>query len=357
MAELDIGAVVPQTSGQSYVVPTETTDGAAEQKETFFYNDKWVEWYGKYKNFAKAKISINSYATWITGQGSTASTRGTILFESITGSGEDSILSVLWNMLVVKKINGRSYAQIIRDSDTGRLLNLKPLDPSSIVTVVNRKGITIRHEQISKTKAPKKVIKVEDMFYLINDRVADDTTGTSVIEALIWNIEAQEEARRMFRRKVKNSGILGVISVDSQDTAEMTALDVQIKKGIEDGTFMKIPKGVLEAENWVSNLNTQEIIQWLNYLDDEFFMMIGIPKVILGGSSENEGDKKMSYLAFEQVYMREINELKADIWNQLAIRIEFNKPASLQNQLADNELKNTSQVGVQPNDTQAGVGE
>ena len=85
--------------------------------------------------------------------------------------------------------------------------------------------------------------------------------------------------------------------------------------------------------------------------------MIGLPKVILGGSSENEGDKKMSYLAFEQVYKREINELKADLWNQLAIRVEFDTPASLQKQLADNELKNTSQVGLQPNDTQAGVGE
>ena len=195
------------------------------------------------------------------------------------------------------------------------------------------------------------------MLHFINDRVADDMVGVSVIDSLTWNIEAQEEARRMFRRKVKNSGILGIIEVDEDITSKLTTLDAAIKKGMEEGTFMKIPKGIVDAKDWVSNLNTQEILAWLNYLDDEFFMEIGLPKVILGGSSENEGDKKMSYLAFEQVYMREISELKADIWNQLAIRIEFNKPASLQNQLADNQLKNTSQVGLQPNDTQAGVGE
>ena len=126
---------------------------------------------------------------------------------------------------------------------------------------------------------------------------------------------------------------------------------------MENGTFMKFPKGVVEVKEWAMRLNIQELLLWLNYLDDEFFMEIGMPKVILGGSSENEGDKKMSYVSFEQVYKREINDIKADFWNQVNIRIEFNLPASITSSLQDNQAKNTSQVAFQPNDTQAGVGE
>ena len=46
----------------------------------------------------------------------------------------------------------------------------------------------------------------------------------------------------------------------------------------------------------------------------------------------------------------------ADLWNQLYMRIEFEAPVSLKETVIDNEEKNTSQIGFQPNDTEAGVG-
>jgi len=358
MTEFDIGSVTTPTTLTDFSVKPQTTDGVGDQNETRWYNQNFTKWYGNYKSIAKLKIPINAYATWVVGKGWTATnTTDKVILESITGWGEDTFLSILWNMLVIKKVNGDSFAEIMRN-DNGRLINIKPLDPSSIVTVVDSKGIILRYEQISKVKGKEnRTISIQNMLHFSNDRVADNIHGSSVVEAVEWNIAAQEEPRQMFRKKVKHNGVLGVIEADTQDTTEMTELKKQIKKAMEEGLLLQIPKGVMEAKNWVSNRNTQEIIQWLNYLDDEFFMQIGIPKVILGGSSENEGDKKMSYLAFEQVYKREISELKADIWNQLYIKVEFDEPASLQNQLADNQLKNTSQVGFQPNDTTAGVGE
>jgi hypothetical protein len=358
MADKALESSIIQTAVRDYQTGSQTTDGASEGGETFWYNENFTKWYGKYKSIAKLRIPINAFATWIVGQGWTAGSRDTVILNRIMGIGDDNFMEILWNMIVTKKINGRSYAQIVRNEDGTSIINIKPLDPSSIVTVVNEAGLTIRHEQISKVEGKSnKVIRPQDMLYFVNDRVADDTTGTSIVEAVEWNIEAQEEARRMFRRKVKNSGILGVLEIDSDDTGKFKTIDAAIKKGMEEGTLMKIPKGTIEARNWVSNLNTQEIIQWLNYLDDEFFMMIGIPKVILGGSSENEGDKKMSYVAFEQVYKKEINGLIDDIWNQLGIKIEFNFPASITQTLATNNEKNASQVGFQANDTLAGVGE
>ena len=65
------------------------------------------------------------------------------------------------------------------------------------------------------------------------------------------------------------------------------------KAAIDAGDVLILPKDVAEAKDWHGQLDTQGVLSWLNYLEDEMFMMIGMPKVILGGSSETEGDKKM----------------------------------------------------------------
>ena len=64
------------------------------------------------------------------------------LKEDIRGWGEDTFMSILWNMLVIKKIGGDAFAEIIRDEETGRILNIKPLDPSVITIVVDKLPIT-----------------------------------------------------------------------------------------------------------------------------------------------------------------------------------------------------------------------
>ncbi len=357
MAELDPAQTTTPTEITDYQTESVSTDGAADRKETPWYNTDFIKWYGKYTDIAKIKIAINAWATWIIGKGWTSSTHQSEL-DNLIGWGEDSFSSILWNMLVIKKVNGDSFAEIIRNPDDGTLINLKTLDPASIITFVNREGIILRYEQISRIKGSKnKVIQTEKMLHMSNDSVADNIHGTYIIEAVEWNIDAQEEARRVHKNKVKNSGIIGIVEVDTDDQSTITTLKAPIKEGVEKGNFLLVPKGVLEVKPWDVKIDAQSTILWLNYLDDEMFEMMGIPRPIIGGAGDREGDSKVSYLSFEQYYMRAIIELKADLWNQMAVRLEINLPASLQNQLADNELKNTSQVGFQPNDTEAGVGE
>ena len=338
-----------------FSVDSKATDGVEAQKETYWYNDKFERWNGKYHNISKLNIAINAYATWVLGMGWTSKTHQEEL-ERVRGWGEDSFTQVLWNMLVIKKVNGDSFAEIMRDKKTGTLLNLKPLDPMGIRTVVGRDGIIIRYDQINKIKEPFKKIPVENMFHLSNDRVADNIHGQSVVEGVEWNIEAQEEARRVQRRKVKNSGVLGLIEIDTDNPTNTTTFKEPIKKAMEEGTLLMYPKDTMEVKPWDVRLNMQEMIQWLNYLDDDFFQKIGIPKIIIGGSGQIEGDSKISYTGFEQFYKRAINDLKDDLWNQMAMRVEFNTPVSIASELASNEVKNASQVGFQPNDTTAGVG-
>ena len=355
MAELDIAKTTTLTEISDLKIGSASTDGISGVGETRYSNDRWAEFYGKYKASTKLKSAIKKYATWVVGLGLTDETKKVIL-RKIGGSGEDTILSVLWNMVVVKKINGDAYAEIIRNEETGTLINLKPLDPSKIIVVFNEQGIIDHYEQVVTGDKANTNIPIGKMFHIVNDRVADETHGDSVIDSLIWNLEAQEEARRMYRKKVKNSGIIGIIKVATDNDGKLTAVKAPVKEGVEKGTFLIVPEDVLEVGEWAVRLNTQELIAWLNYLDDEFYQILGIPKVIAGGSGEIEGDSKISYLTFEPDYRRAIRELEDDFWNQIALRIKFNLPPSLKEELQSNEKANTSQTGFQPNDTNAGVG-
>ena len=358
MPELNINETTTPTTVTDYTTASVSTEGLNAAGETVYNNDNFTKWFGNYTKIAKIKMAINAYATWVLGKGWESKTHQVTL-EGIKGWGEDTFLSILWNALVIKKVNGDSYAEIIRNPETGTLLNLKPLDPASMTTIVNEQGIIDRYEQRTKVgeKVSIKKFKPLDILHLVNDRVADEIRGRSVIEAVEWNIEAQEEARRTHRKMIKRNGVVRVIEVDTEDRTKINNFKADWKKAIDDGDVLILPKNVAEAKDWHGQLDTQGVISWLNYLDEEFFMMIGIPKIILSASGEIEGDSKVSYLAFEQVYTREIEELIADLWNQLAIRITFKKPASLKERLADNEQKNASQVGFQSNDTTAGVGE
>ncbi|MCH8322545.1 MAG: phage portal protein [Proteobacteria bacterium] len=357
MAELDISQTTTPTTIKDFTVDSETTDGVSENTDSFHDNEDFERFFGKYLNTAKIKMAINAYANWVVGLGWTTKDKEVeIELDHIIGWGEDTFLSILWNMMVIKKVNGDSYAEIIRDEKTNKLINIKPLDPASIRIVVGKDGIIKRYEQKSKGKKPNKEIPLKKMLHFCNDRVADNIHGTSVIEAVEWNIEAQEEARRTHRKMLNRNGVVRIIELDTEDTTKRNRFKAEWKDAIEKGDIIILPKGVAEAKDWHGNLDTNGVLAWLNYLDDEFFQMIGIPKIIVGGSGQIEGDSKISYVTFEQIYKREVEGLIGDLWNQLFIKLEFKKPVSLKDELADNEAANTSQIGFQPNDTTAGVG-
>ncbi|KKL68767.1 hypothetical protein LCGC14_2121690 [marine sediment metagenome] len=359
MPETRIDSAVSSTDQhKDFAIPAKSTDAASEAKETRWNNNEWAKWFGFYKSIPELAAAIDAKATWTVGKGFVGGIFEEVVLNHIRGWGKDTFNTILENMIRTYNIGGDAFAEVIQNS-IGIMINLKPLDPSSMTTFLNPQGIIIRYEQRTKTgeNTAVKTFQPEQILHLVNDRVADSARGVSVIEAVEWNLQAQEEAKRAHRKMVKRNGIVRVIEVDVDDTTKLNDFKVQWKEAIDKGDVLILPKDVAEAKDWHGTLDTQGIVMWLNYLDDEFFMIIGIPKLIMGGMSEREGDSKMSYLSFEQVYKREANELIDDLWNQLAIKITLNKPASLQNQLADNELKNTSQVGFQPNDTTAGVGE
>lgn len=358
MGNLDIRNTTTSnlTSGVSdYSLDSKTTDGSTGNGETYYDNPYFSKWYGYYRSIPELKSAVNALATWVLGQGFVVqSARDKVILEHITGSGEDTFNSILWNMLVVKKINGDAYAEIVMKNDI--LQNLKPLDPSSMRSVFNPQGRIIRYEQTSKSKEIKK-FKPEEIFHLMNDRVADETHGISGIEAVQWVIDAMMEAEADWRR-ISHRATIRVLYIDEDDTTKLTTMKTSYKDAISKGELLILPCKAGEAQ--FADLTLPPIdafMRWLGYLENKFYRAFGVPKVILGGTAENtEASAKVSVIVFDPTFTREITELEADIWNQLGIKITINKQPSLMDNAQTDESKNKEQTGFQQNDVTAGSG-
>lgn len=357
MANLDINQTTTPTELTDYSVEYRSPDGPNQYGETRQTFPSFPKWFGHYKSIPKLKKSIDAYATWIIGKGYDCDAGTRVTLDHISGWGEDTFQSVLWNMIVTKKVNGDSFAEVVRSPDTNRILNIKPLDPEFMTVVVNKKGVIEKYEYGINPGTEPTIFQPHEILHLCNDRVANETHGVSIIEAVQWNIEAQEEAKRAYRKMVYRNGVVRVIEIDTEDPTKISNFKTQWKTAVENGDVLLLPKGVAEAKDWHGQLDTNGMIVWLNYLDNEFYMITGIPRVILGGEPGIEAGAKMSYLSYEQIYKREVTELQADLWNQLGLKVTFIEPASIASGVAQSESKNQGQVNPQPNDTTAGVGE
>ena len=342
----------------NFSVAAKTTDGVSESKETLWNNEDFQEHNGYYLTRPELKKAIDAYATWVVGKGFIPEDEETkVILNSVRGWGEDTLGSLLWNMIVVKKYHGDSFAEIVRDPENGDLANLKPLDPSVVTTIVGNNGVILRYEVRSKIKEKDgvKTLQPHEVLHLSNDRVADNIHGTSVVDCVKWAIDARNEAMEDYRRILHRSTIR-VMEVDEDDKTRLSQIKGDYAQAIKKGELLLVPKGTQEIRD-LSAPQSQHI-EWIRYLENFFYQAVGIPKVILGGPEEfTEASSKISYLTYEQIYTREVVDLEADLWNQIGLKIKFTRPASLKNELLDSEEKNTGQVGFQPNDTEAGVGE
>lgn len=347
------------TKVDNFQIDKEDTDGVNDNYETEYTDTDWQEYFGYYKNIPELKKAIDAYATWVLGKGYVASDpKLQVILNSITGWGEDTFQSILWNLLVIKKISkAGAFAEIIRDTQTGELVNLKPLNPGTMKIVVDKKGRIKRYEQTSRIGGKDAVTKFQpqQILHLVNDRVADEIHSTSVVESVKWVIDARQESMADVRRMLHRSTIR-VMEVEEDDKTRLSQLKSDYAEAINKGELLLVPKGSGKIEDF--SAPTTQHLEWIRYLENFFYQALGVPKVILGGSEEfTEASSKISYLTYEQVYTREVVELEADLFNQLGIKIKFNKPASLKNELLNSEQKNTGQVGFQPSDTTAGVEE
>lgn len=199
----------------------------------------------------------------------------------------------------------------------------------------------------------------ERILHFVNNRIENEIHGTSIIDSvesiILKRNEALEDYQKVLHRNVYP---VKIWYLDTDDETEILKFVRKIENTTKDKENIFIPKG--QAEVSVSSVapnSTLNPLPFINYLSNFFFQAVGIPQIILGGSQEfTEATAKISYLAFQQSVEDEQREVEAQIWSQLAIKINLIFPASLENELLSDKAKDKTSGATQPNDTTAGVG-
>lgn len=303
---------------------------------------------GYYFNIPELKSAVDALARWVVGKGwNVENPKNKSILENLTGWGEDTIDNIFWNMLVVKKVVGDSFAEIIRSGKT--IVNLKPVSPERIRIVTNKQGRIKRYEIYDGKNWKQK--KTQDILHLSNDRFGDQVHGTSIVNSCKWVIKARNEALETNKIIDRRGRALGIAYYKTNNTGKITYANSQIEEAVKNGEMLGLPDDTVDIKEFPTK-STSDNLSWIQYLENFFYQALGIPKIILGGSEQvSEGSNKMTTLTFEQVYISEQRQLEQDIWNQLAIKITFTKPASIADNIQMNEAKNTSQTNLQPKDT------
>lgn len=365
MPEYNIGSTTlsDMTNAVSDVtIDSAHTDGVANQEETEWTNSNWNAQLGIYKTIPEFKIALDMRAIWTIGDVIEADPETTVLLEHLTGWGRSTFRESLKNMIVTKRLGEDAYAEIIRDEETGDIINLKVLDTGSIKQIYNRKGQLIRYEQIN--KLPDKSTSVKkfqprEIFHLTNKRIADEIHGTSDSESLQSIMEANKESftdiRKLMHRYVKP---MLKVMLDTDDQSRIDAFITKFDQAVSKGENLFIPKDTVEVEVvGVSENSTLNPLPWREHLRNYFYQVVGIPQIIMGSSGEfTESTAKIAYLAFEQSVKDEQADIEEQVWNQLQLRIKLSFPASLRNELLSDEAKDAGQgMEFQQGDTTAGV--
>jgi hypothetical protein len=342
-----------------YSVAPQTTDGATQSGETEWINEKWSQYLGYYKSIPELRAVIDAKATWTVGKGFEADADTTLVLDQIKGLGNDSFNTILENLIRTMQIGGDAFAEIVRGDD-GDIINLKPLDPSSIKIVANNKGLIIRYEKITKPNKTGVPIAPEKMLHLMRNRVADEIHGVSMIESLEWIILAknavQESMRIIMQRNIKP---VMIFHLDSDDPTEISAFKTKMDNTFSKGENIYVPKDVIVPEVLsVAQNATLNPMPWLEYLVAQFYQTAGVPQIILGGSGEfTEASAKIAYLAYEQTINEDQLYIEEQMGLQMGVTIKLTFPATLENELLSDTKKDKETGATQPNDTTAGVGQ
>ena len=344
----------------NYSVSTQQLDTAGDQDETKWSNAKWTQQLGYYKTIPELGAAIDAKATWTVGKGFEADPETTFVLQSIRGWGKETFNALIENMIRTYHIGGDAFCEILRDKD-GNLINLKALDPGSIVIVANRQGQIKRYEQINKIKGGKPTkFKPEEIFHISRNRVADEIHGISMIDRLEPIILMRNEAMTDWRRVLhRNVDPVWIFHLDTDDAAKIAGFKAKMDAARGRGENMYIPKDAVVPELVATAANaTLNPQPWIDSLNNYFYEACGTPKIIIGNAQEfTEASAKISYLAFQQTIEEEQLYIEEQCGMQLGIAIELEFPASLENELLSDKKKDGDMTETKPSETTAGQGQ
>lgn len=303
------------------------------------YQAKWSTYYGYYLEPTPVQYLIDRKAIWTVGKGFKAEGSAQKRLSKIKGMGKDTFNTIMANAVKTYTIGGDFFAEIIQ-TKRKELVNLKPLNPGSIVIRANSKGIIKKYDQVEHENPSVPIrsnvlqsFKPDEIFHLAYNRTADEIHGVGVIQKIQDHIlkykEAINDLQLVFHRYVKP---LIISSVDTDDAAEIADYKQKLDKAVDKGENMVVPKGVLDDMDRMSvpQHSTLDPLPWINYIEKQFIMAEGVPQVVLGSGDEStEASAKIMYLGWQQVIEYNQMFLEQQLEAQLGIKVEFDFPADI----------------------------
>jgi hypothetical protein len=340
-------------------VTPQSTDGATGQDEYTWQNTKWTTYWGYFNTIPELKSALLMKATWDVGKGYETDSETRVILDHISGWGKDTFLDILFNMDLISRLSGDAYAEIIRDKETGTLLNLKVLDPESMKIVVDSKGIIKRYEQVSKITNKTIKFEPEDIFHLSHNRLADQIHGISDIvsmeQTILAELENFTDLKKIMHRQARP---MIMFKVGTDDATKIEAFKNKMDQAVLKGENIYIPDDKSTLSYEVIQLNiSSTIMAWRDDIRNKFYRTLGLPLIVFGSSGSTESGGKIEYLAHEQVFSHDQLFIEEQVWNQLYLKIKLNSPVTLLENLQRDERKDANQgLEIQPNDVTAGSG-
>ncbi len=237
---------------QDAQVSSYSPDVTGEQKETVWINSDYKNQMGYFKGedvipqFYRALTALH---TWAYGQGWTADNATTVILDNITGRGNQSFAQIMMSMGNIKKVTGDAYAHVIRNQETGTLINMKILGGDVMRTVFGPDGIIIRYEQVARLGFFRKIFgmkqkaiktfKPQEILHLTNEVVDDEIHGTSLADIVSWVVTAKKQSMEDYKR-VSHRSTIRVMYIDTQDTVKLARVKTEYATAIDKGELMLI---------------------------------------------------------------------------------------------------------------------
>ena len=348
MADYNLNqATTTEISVPDFIVDSKALDTVNSKGETYWYFSDAKKNMGYYSEIPEINSAANTLSTWSTSRGYEATDKDmAVILPKIDGMGKDTFETLMWNHLVIKFIVGDAFMRIIRNKNN-TLVNLIPISPERVKVVFAESGRMIRYDVWNGSNW--KAIKLNEMLHSQNKRIGDQLHGTSQIDAVKWIIDARNEALITNRMIEKRGRALGIVYYETNNAGKIEYANSQIEKAVKNGQMVGLPKGTAEIKEFPQK-PLSERMEWIRYLETFFYQVFGVPRSIATSDGTSEVGGINGHLIFEPIYAKEQVELEADLWQQAAIKVSFNRPPSLAPKTQENAEKNTGQTTIQPNE-------
>lgn len=328
---------------QIAVQTTNASDVDRPGTESFHQSALWTKHNGYYEDHASAKSTINKVADWSIGKGANTKKKFTqAILDRIVGSGKDTSEEVFKNQVRVRHIDGDSYAEIVGGKGI-KLKNLKPLNPGAMKVYYDDFGMLDHYGYQWGKEGEEMRFEKEEIFHLSLNRNADSTHGTGDIASLttfLDKIKQLDEDMAVFFHTYVVPMIIW--EINSSKPADIAAFKEDHKIAKNSGTDIIIPKKAVGYELIQPGKNGVDPLVWRQTWVEEVTKGGGVPALIMAiAAGTTEASAKMVYLAWQQVIEDEQNYLEKQIKLQLGLEVTFEFPATIQENLGEDEAKDT----------------